>query len=74
MALALKRHLSVAFITTYTPTGSHIPQVVIFYKGHFYRANDFSVGNVYSGSAIEASGALNVGGALASLDPAITRR
>ena len=74
IARALKHHLSVAFITTYTPTGTHIPQVVVYYKGHFYRANDFSVGNVYSGREIEASGALDVGSALSSLDPAISVR
>ena len=72
IARAIKQHLALAFITTYVPTGSHIPQVAIFYKGHFYRSNDFSVGNVYNGRAIEDSGALDVGSALSSLDPAIT--
>ena len=69
---AIKQHMSIAFITTYVPTGSHIPQVAVYYNGHFYRANDFSVGSVYSGRAIEASGALDVGSALSALDPAIS--
>lgn len=61
------------YITHYTPTGSHIPLVICKYQGHYYPMNTFAgPGAGYDQGDIATSGALSVGGALRTLDPAIS--
>ena len=74
IARAVKAHKSVFYITDYTPTGSHIPQVVTRYEGHNYTFSSFTNGRIYSSEDIGLTGSLNVGSALRSLDPAISIR
>ncbi len=74
IARAVRAHKSVFYITGYTPTGSHIPQVVTRYEGRNYTSDSFGHGRVYSSGDIGLTGSLDVGGALRSLDPAITLR
>ena len=76
---AIRNHRCVYYITTYTATGSHLPEVVTRYGGRNYVQGSFttssrSAGNVYNVSDIGLTGALTVGGALRELDPAITVR
>ena len=74
IARAVAAHKSVFYITDYTPTGSHIPQVVTRYEGHNYTFSSFSRSRIYSGEDIGLTGSLDVGSALRSLDPAISIR
>ena len=74
IARAVRAHKCVYYITDYTATGSHIPQVVTRYEGHNIAYNSFTRGRVYSSDDIGLTGSLDVGGALRSLDPAITIR
>lgn len=67
-----KTTLPIYYITSYTPTGSHIPMVVCRYQGRYYPMNSFAPDAVYTQGDIGLSGSLNVGGALRTLDPAIS--
>ena len=72
IARAVREHRAVYYISTYTPTGSHIPQVICRYEGHNVSIGNSSPGSVYGAKDIGLTGALNVGGALTVLDPAIS--
>ena len=74
IARAERAHKSVFYITSYTPTGSNIPQVVTRYEGHNYVFSSFGHSRTYNADDIGLTGSLDVGGALRSLDPAITIR
>ena len=69
---APKTTLPVYYITSYTPTGSHIPLVLCRYQGHYYPMNPFAPDAVYTQGDVGLSGSLNVAGALRTLDPAIS--
>ena len=74
VARAVRHHQAVYYISSYTPTGSHLPQMVCRYEGRNYVFNSFSNSRTYSSQDVGLTGALDVGGALASLDPAISVR
>ena len=71
IAQAIKHHLPIYYISTFTPTGSHIPQVRCRYEGHTYAYGSLP-GSSYGSRDIGLTGALNVGAALNTLDPAIS--
>jgi hypothetical protein len=60
------------YITAYTPTGSHIPAVFCRYQGRYFAMGSTTSRSVYTASDIGLTGALSVGGALRTLDPAIS--
>ena len=71
-APAPKRPQIVYFITNREVTGSHIPEVICRYEGRDYTMSSFTNIAGYSHRSIETTGALNVGEALRTLDPAIS--
>lgn len=74
VARAIREHRAVYFISNTTSTGSHIPQVVCHYEGRNTNLNGFTNGRIYNSGDLGLTGSLNVGGALYSLDPAISIR
>lgn len=64
-----KEH-SVYYITTANTVGSHIPAVFCRYQGHNTAMHQSSPGSGYGTADIGTTGALNVQGALYTLDPA----
>ena len=59
----------VYYITSTNVTGSHIPAYYCRYQGRNYPIGQSSPGRGFGIDDIGATGALNVGGALRSLDP-----
>ena len=74
IARAVKNHRCVYYITSYTVTGSSIPQVVTRYEGTNTTANAFTTGRAFGSRDLGLTGSLNVGAALYALDPAISIR
>ena len=74
IARAIRHHQAVYYISNYTPTGSHIPQTVCRYEGQNHVFSSFANGRAYGSDDIGLTGSLNVGGALAALDPAVSLR
>ena len=77
VARAVRNHRCIYYITNYTATGSHIPQVVTIYEGYRTVNGSFttasrSAGSVYNAGDISLTGSLSVGGALREIDPAIS--
>ncbi len=67
-----KNSRAVYYITSVNPTGSHLPLVVSRYEGRNYPMFQSSPGSNYGTGDVGATGALNVQGALRTLDPAIS--
>ena len=72
IARALKNGQPVYYITSHTPTGSLLPEVVRRYQGSYSSLSVVSHGSTYGTYDIGLTGSLNVGGALTTIDPAIS--
>ena len=67
--VVVRSNREVFYITNQVVTGSHIPVVVTRYKGHNITSSPLVS---YDQSDISTTGALDVGSALVTRDPAIT--